>query len=136
MANIVREKPNHLPMINGVKFEQISPGVSVSADVPDDIAAVFLDCEGYRLADEDDAVPEHLIATKKTEAPAKETKAQQKAREKAEAEKAEQEKADKEAAEAASAEEAARLAAEEESKKSEGTGEPDEPNGNTEGEVF
>ncbi|WP_201401983.1 hypothetical protein [Kaistia sp. 32K] len=108
MANIIREKENFLPLINGVKFEQIAHGVSVSADVPDDVAAVFLAVPGYRAATEDDQVPQHLIAAVKEPAPAvppRETAAQRKAREKAEAEaKAKEDAAAKAAEDAAAAE--------------------------------
>lgn len=58
MANVIREKDNFLPLINGVTFERLGR-FSISAAVSQEVADTFLATPGYRLADEDE-VPPHL----------------------------------------------------------------------------
>jgi hypothetical protein len=99
MPFIIREHPTHLTPINGVAFAVHEAG-SISAEVGDELAELFLSVPLFRLA-EDDELPEGV---KPTPAPVvtppvvKETAAQKKAREKAEREKAAQEQAEQDAA--------------------------------------
>lgn len=112
MANIIRTHvpATFMPKINGITFELFGPG-SVSADIADqDLVEHFLAVPDYRLAVDEDEIPEHLVAVKKAEpkkeaAPKAETAKERKAREAAEkaAEEEAKRKAEEEAAAAAAA---------------------------------
>lgn len=69
MVQVIRERPNLLPLINGVKFEPHPEG-SISAPISEEAAQQFLAVPGYRLADVEPM----------TEAPAAPTKAERKQR--------------------------------------------------------
>lgn len=106
MPFIIREHPTHLTPINGVAFAVHEAG-SISTEVGDELAELFLSVPLFRLA-EDDELPEGFKPAPVEEAPPpKETAAQKKERLKAEkaaeqkavADKAAEEKARQEAAE-------------------------------------
>lgn len=69
MVQVIRERPNLLPLINGVKFEPHPEG-SISALISEEAAQQFLAVPGYRLADVEPV----------TEAPAAPAKAERKPR--------------------------------------------------------
>lgn len=69
MVQVIRERPNLLPLINGVKFEPHPEG-SISAPISEEAAQQFLAVPGYRLADVEPV----------TEAPAAPAKAERKPR--------------------------------------------------------
>lgn len=69
MVQVIRERPNLLPLINGIKFEPHPEG-SISAPMSEEAAQQFLAVPGYRLADVEQV----------TEAPAAPAKAERKPR--------------------------------------------------------
>lgn len=114
MSIVIREKPNFLPLINGVAFE-VYKDYSVSADISDpEVLAQFLELDGYRLADDGEDLPDHLVAKKAAPDTKQETAKERKVRllkeeqEAAEAAKAQAEIDAKAEAEAKAAEEAAK----------------------------
>lgn len=117
MPFIIREHPTHLTPINGVAFAVHEAG-SISAEVGDELAELFLSVPLFRLAEENE-LPEGLKPAPVKDEPPKETAAQKKVREKAEKEAAAkilqeaQEKADAEAEEQRLAQEKADAEAEE-----------------------
>ena len=116
MPFIIREHPTHLTPINGVAFAVHEAG-SISDEVGDELAELFLSVPLFRLAEEDE-LPEGIKPTpvKESTLP-RETAAQKKVREKAEKEAAAkleaQQKADAEAEEQRLAQEKADADAEE-----------------------
>ena len=71
MVQIIRERPNLLPLINGVKFEPHPEG-SISADISEEAAQQFLAVPGYRLAEAAEPAAPAPKAERKPRAAAKE----------------------------------------------------------------
>ena len=65
MVQVIRERPNLLPLINGVKFEPHPEG-SISAPISEEAAQQFLAVPGYRLV-EVEQLPEAPAAPAKAE---------------------------------------------------------------------
>lgn len=143
MQNIVRTLSGLISPINGIEFHEFGE-LSVSSPIADaELVDQFLAAGGYRLATDDDELPEAVRPVQvKTDKP--ETAAQRKAREKAEKEaaeataKAEAEAAAKAKAEAdaAAAEAAAKAVAEQEGADKATSESAGESNGDDSSEVF
>lgn len=56
MPIVIREKPEHVPLLNGIKFYP-ADGFSFSEEVSGEVADNFAQVEGYRIA-ADDELPE------------------------------------------------------------------------------
>lgn len=79
MPFIIREHPTHLTPINGVAFAVHEAG-SISDEVGDELAELFLSVPLFRLAEEDELPEGFKPAPVKVPEPPKETAAQKKER--------------------------------------------------------
>lgn len=70
MKNVIREKRNFLPLINGIKFVKVADAMSASEMISDEVCESFLKHPGYREATDSDNLPETIRPASSVQKPA------------------------------------------------------------------